>query len=182
MKHARGFTLVELMIGIAVAAILATLAVPSFTGLIQRTRLNTQTTELLSALLYARTEALKRNLNVSICHTDNPAAVAPACNAAVNGWASGWIVFTDTGVAGVLDGTDAVLRVGQPANMMTFVVPAKYSNWLGFSATGLPRVAGGGVGNGTIRICNGEFRRSIVISNTGRTRNDTEPNNADCGA
>lgn len=183
MRKNKGVTLLELMIGIAVAAILATLAVPSFNQLIARTRLNTQTTELVSALLYARTEALKRNINVTICHTANPAAAAPACNAAVNGWATGWIVFTDTGVAGAVDGTDAVLRVGQPANAMTFAVPLRYNNWLGFTPTGLPRAAGNGMAIGTIIICNGNLRRAIAISRTGRIeRRDDAPDNANCGA
>lgn len=190
MRKNEGVTLLELMIGVALAATLATLAAPSFNQLIARTRLNTQTTELLSALLYTRTEALKRNTNVSMCHTADPAAAAPTCNPAANGWASGWIVFTDTGVAGRLDGTDTVLRVGQPANPMTIAVPpgGRYNNWLGFSATGLPRAAGisvgtVGAGNGTIILCNGELRRVITISTTGRiTRSDNAPNNAICGA
>lgn len=182
MRTHFGVTLLELMIGIAIASILATLAAPSFNQLIASTRLNTQTTELMSALLYARTEALKRNANVSLCHSANPAAAAPTCSANANGWSSGWIVFTDAGAAGVVDGTDVVLRVGQPANAMTFNVPVRYNNWLGFSPTGRPRSVDA-QSNGTIIICNGQLRRSIAISRVGRiTRDDTLPNDANCGA
>jgi type IV fimbrial biogenesis protein FimT len=183
MRKNLGFTLLELMVGIAVAAIVASLAVPSFNRLIASSRLNAQTTELLSALQYARAEALVRNLNVSICHTADPTASTPACGSTENGWDTGWIVFTDTDTGGTTDGTDQVLRVGQPAKTMTFNVPEQYNKWLGFSATGLPRAAGSGLAGGTIIVCNGSLRRAIVISSTGRiTLNDKVSENASCGA
>lgn len=179
-SHA-GFTLIEVLVVLALAAILAVLAAPSFNRLIASTRLSAQTTEMLSALQYVRSEALKRNLNVSICHSAAPADAAPTCSAAANGWASGWLVFTDGGTAGELDGTDQLLRVGQPATAMTFDVPPRYNHWLGFSSTGRPRAAG--AGNGTISICNGELRRQLVISRAGRIRlDDTLANNVNCGA
>lgn len=182
MSKQSGVTLLELMVGMAVAAILAMLAAPSFNRLIATTRLNTQTTELLSSLQYARTEALKRNQNVSICRSLDPAAAAPACATNDGTWATGWLVFTDGGTAGVVDGTDQVLRVGQPAIPLVFVVPARYSNWLGFSATGRPRSVDT-LSNGTIILCNGVLRRAIRISTPGRiSRIDDAPDNANCNA
>jgi len=183
MSKQSGVTLLELMVGIAVAAILAMLAAPSFNRLIASTRLNTQTTELLSSLQYARTEALNRNQNVSVCRSPNPAAAPPACGVSNdNGtWATGWLVFTDGGAAGVVDGTDQVLRVGQPAIALVFDVPPRYSNWLGFSATGRPRAGVNGAANGTIILCNGVLRRAIRISIAGRiSRIDDAPDNANC--
>ena len=66
MKLGRGFTLLELMVAIAVLAILATVGVPSFRELIQNNRVVTQTNELVSALNFARTEAIKRGRNVRV--------------------------------------------------------------------------------------------------------------------
>lgn len=179
-KHL-GFNLLELMIGIAVASILASIAVPSYQRLIASTRVNGKTTELLSVLLYVRSEALKRNVNVSVCPSAAPAASAPACSSGA--WASGWIVFTDGSTAGSVDGTDVVLRSGQPAAGTTLALPAKYTDWLGFSPTGLPRVAAGGDASDTIFICSGVLRRSISISLVGRVaRNDAVADNAQCNA
>lgn len=78
----RGLTLVELMIAIVVAAILATLAVPSFVELMQRQRLQSAASGLMADLQYARTEAQRRRSAVTLVHvagqsdyvlTDGPA-------------------------------------------------------------------------------------------------------------
>ena len=66
MKVCRGFTLLELMVAIAVLAILVTVGVPSFRDLIQNNRVTTQTNELVSALNFARTEAVKRGRNIEV--------------------------------------------------------------------------------------------------------------------
>lgn len=63
-----GFTLLELMITVAIAGIIATMAVPSFQRMLERNRLKEAVESLKSDLMFARTEAIKRstNLNVSI--------------------------------------------------------------------------------------------------------------------
>ncbi len=66
MKMCRGFTLLELMVTVAVVAILATVGVPGFQELIQNNRVTTQTNELVTALNFARTEAVKRGRNVQV--------------------------------------------------------------------------------------------------------------------
>jgi type IV fimbrial biogenesis protein FimT len=74
-----GFTLIELLVVIALIAILATVAMPSFTGVIARHRAKAAAGDLHLALIKTRSEALKRNVTVKI----NP-------NAA--GWQKGWTV------------------------------------------------------------------------------------------
>lgn len=77
----RGFTLVELMITIFIAAILLVLAVPSFRGVISRTNLASVNDGLTSALHYARTEAVTRGVHVAV-----------SASSGSNGWADGWSV------------------------------------------------------------------------------------------
>ncbi len=77
MKRSSGFTLIELMVTLSVMAILATLAAPSFTSLIQNSRTTTQTNELVAALNLARSEAVKRGVDVQ---------VTPEDGSFVNGW------------------------------------------------------------------------------------------------
>ena len=79
-----GFTLIELMVTIAIAAIFAALAVPSFRDFIAGQRVKTASYDISYMLTGARSEALKRNLNVS---------VAPA----TGGWQNGWTITADVG-------------------------------------------------------------------------------------
>lgn len=87
----RGFTLVELMITIAVAAILAVVAVPSFTRAIHRNQVSSASNALLADLGYARAEAITRGTYVSVC----PSTDGKSCSDS-DTWESGWLVYTYT--------------------------------------------------------------------------------------
>jgi type IV fimbrial biogenesis protein FimT len=99
-----GFTLIELMVTIALAAIILTQAVPSFNSLVQNNRLISQKNEFISTLNLARSEALKRGTRVTVCASTDQAT----CDTA--DWEQGWIVFSDRDADSVLDsGTGACL-------------------------------------------------------------------------
>lgn len=99
-----GFTLIELMVTIALAAIILTQAVPSFNALVQNNRLISQKNEFISTLNLARSEALKRGTRVTVCASTDQTT----CDTA--DWEQGWIVFSDRNSDQVLDsGTGACL-------------------------------------------------------------------------
>ena len=89
-----GFTIVELLITIAVASILLGLAVPSFTGMIVNSRLTAQTHDIIAAANLARSEAIKRNSSVSLCRVRT--AGATACDTSNGEWEH-WIVRAGNG-------------------------------------------------------------------------------------
>ena len=91
MKRSRGFTLIELMITLVLAAIILTLAVPGFQDIIRNNRAATQANELVTALGLARSEAVKRGARVSLC----PSTDQASCTGGAD-WSNGWIVFLDT--------------------------------------------------------------------------------------
>lgn len=94
----RGFTLMELMVGISVLGILTAVAVPSFTNMINRNRLAGQSNELLGAIQYARTEAIRTNARVTFCGASSADAAADDdCGA---GAQSHWVVIGSTGGGG----------------------------------------------------------------------------------
>lgn len=86
-KIQSGVTLIELLIVIAIAAILASLAGPSFTDFINRTRLNSQVSQLVSDLNRARSEAIKRNTPALLCVRANDTTCGNTTD-----WQNGWLV------------------------------------------------------------------------------------------
>lgn len=92
-KHA-GFSIIELMIVITIAAILAAVALPAMGEWRRNAQRTAATTTLLSSLHAARSEAVKRNSRVAICPSDDPAEVDAKCSGNKD-FSSGWIVFVD---------------------------------------------------------------------------------------
>lgn len=72
-----GFTIIELMVTLVVAAILLAIAIPSFTYLTVSNKLSTTANSLVNNLMVARMEAVKRNADMNVC-ADNTCAVVPA--------------------------------------------------------------------------------------------------------
>jgi len=105
-KFHSGITLVEMMVTVAILAILASIAVPNYQQMIASTRMNGQASEFLAMLHYTRSEAVKRNVAVTMCKSADGATCSSGGT-----WAQGWIVFSDAGVLGTIDGADTVLKV-----------------------------------------------------------------------
>jgi len=115
-RHSNGFTLLELMVTLVIATLLVTVAIPSFIGLIKKNRISTYTNNLVTSLALARSEAVKRGTQISLCASNN------GLNCTNTSFQQGWIVFSDQNVAGTVDGTDTVLRVQEAATGLSFTI------------------------------------------------------------
>ncbi len=115
-RFSTGVTLVEMLIVIAIAALLASIAFPSYKAMIVSGRISTVTSDLHSSLLLARSEALKRGLSVAMCKSASPNAANPVCDASANdvGWGTGWIIYVDTDGSRTRNGGEEVIMVRGP--------------------------------------------------------------------
>lgn len=88
----RGFTLVELMVVLAVLGIVLGIAIPNFQRVVVSNRMAAQANDLITALSLARSEAVKRAAQVTVCASSDRATCT-------GGWAQGWIVRDAAGNA-----------------------------------------------------------------------------------
>lgn len=168
-RKLRGVTLIELIITVAIAGILAAVAAPSFRTMMRKNRVDGMTNQLAASLNLARSEAVKRGKRLTVCKTADPAASNPVCsNSSSVAWQSGWLVFVDESTQGTVDGADIRLQVNQPAESAVAIDGAtNYAHYISYLPTGLSNV-NGGVANGTFTICMEGVQRRIVISTIGR--------------
>jgi type IV fimbrial biogenesis protein FimT len=110
MKFQHGLTLVELMVTLAVAIILVAVGMPLFSGVAANNRATTQANTFLTAFKLARSEAIRRGTEVSVCAIADPAAATMTCGTNSD-WGKGMLVFTDGGTLGSVDGGDERVRV-----------------------------------------------------------------------
>ncbi|NTV09648.1 MAG: prepilin-type N-terminal cleavage/methylation domain-containing protein [Zoogloea sp.] len=150
MKNASGFTLLELMITVLIAAILGSLAMPSFQLMLANTRISSAAGDFSADLALARAEAMRRGVTVNVCGSSN----ATACNA---GWTSGWIV---------IDGNNALIRTHPALDTGYTVTASGNATIFAFRTSGYPDAAR------TWTLCRngiGATGRTVTVSAAGRT-------------
>jgi type IV fimbrial biogenesis protein FimT len=106
LNESSGFTLVELVVVCTIVGILLSIGVPSYRYVTSANRVSSEINGLLGDLQFARSEAIKQGLTISVCATNN----GTTCLTTGSAWKTGWLVFTDAGTQGIIDGTDQVLR------------------------------------------------------------------------
>ncbi|NMG03320.1 GspH/FimT family pseudopilin [Azoarcus taiwanensis] len=152
MKKVRGFTLIELMIAITVLAVLLGIGVPSFRSIIQNNRATSTTNDVVAAFQVARSEALKRRQNVTVCRRN---ATGTACENGTN-WAPGWMVIaggTPIQVWGAPQGNPAI--TGPNAGVT-------------YTPTGLTTLVAQASVTVAFPGCTGDQQRTVSIAPTGR--------------
>lgn len=166
---AGGFTLMELMVTISIAAILMTIAIPSFIDFVRNNRLTAQANDFVLALTYAKSEAVKRGVRVTVCSRQNDTTCAGSTT-----WDSGWLVFVDNNGNGTVDAGEEILRVRSPLEGGN-TLRAGARQRVTFQATGFNPGF-----NDTFRLCDSRGLQDaygIVLNLQGRARSGKDSRN-----
>ncbi len=158
-RHIVGLTFIELIIALTIAGILLAIAIPNFRTFLSNQRLTTQANELIADFNLARSEAIKRTMNVGICAS----TTGTNCSGA---WQNGWIVFVDADNSRSWTSGDTVLRIHEPITSDTAITGS--SSIAVFSSSGL---LDSGTGAGNYTLCNSQAgqSRTVGIATTGRS-------------
>src|SRR5687768_9260007 len=115
MKRApKGFTLLELMVVLAIAGVLAAVAIPAMGNFMRNSRITSAANDVMAALHFTRSEAIKRRQPVTLCTSVNAQAPNPSC--AASPLLTGWIAFVDLNQSGGVDAGEAVLLQHEAMN------------------------------------------------------------------
>ena len=160
-----GFSLIEMLAALVIVGILFAAAGPSIRGIFTSNRMATHLNQLSTAILFARSEAIKRVVPVAVGQTGT--------------WAGGWNVWIDNVVAdGFLTPNEPILRAGG-ASATTITLVGSHTAIVyqpdgtiqvpvGVGTT--PTVVPVGVGGITFTLCyTGQLPRILTISNTGKS-------------
>jgi type IV fimbrial biogenesis protein FimT len=173
-REGRGFTLVELMVTVAVVAILLSIGAPQLRVFLEKQQIKADVNQLTSSIHLARSEALKRNGPVSICPLADASSPNPSCdtNVTTRSWSKGWMAFIDypdsAGKLGVYDaGSDTILQVEQ-GTRTTDIVSTDVITAITFQAVGIATSAESSfkVGSSSQQCV------KLLTASTGRVRTD----------
>lgn len=169
----RGLSLIEVLVVMAIAAILLGIGVPNMQTFILNNRLASSTHEFYTALQFARSEAVRRGAQVTLVHNGG---------AGSGNWGAGWTMFVDADRNGVQDAGEETLRTGAPLEPpLTLYGNANFANFIAFDASGRLTTAGGGafvVCHGANLVEGGQSRsRAVLVNGAGRVRLGLDSNN-----
>ena len=173
-RSQRGFTLPEMLVVMVVVGVMLGVAVPAYRDVIARNRITARMNELVGAMQLARSESVRRGIDVSLCAVETGAK----CGLGTSGsWATGWAIIAENagGTDGTQDAADEVVsRNDVEMEGLSYYSAAKAAavKAITFRPSGATRLAPGA--SFSLVICSGsDHGGRLTVDATGRPRATT---------
>ena len=150
ISRQRGFTLIELMVAVAIMGILLAFAIPNFETFVNTNRLAAAANEMIASIQTARMESLRRNNRVVVCLSATPGSATPSC--ATTG-ITGWITFLDVDKSGTFTANDKLLRASTLKDRVVVLTSPSVTGKVIFRSDGFARTSTDALLNGTVEFC-----------------------------
>ncbi len=166
---ARGFTLIEILIALAIFGVLLRLGLPTYRDWIASQQLANHAHYIADTLDLARSESIKHGYRVNLCKSRDRRVCTDD-----GGWEQGWLLFVDENDSGQVDDDESVLRREGPAgNEITMRGNRPVEDYVSFTSLGHARLRSGALQMGTFVLCKpGQNALNVVLANSGRARID----------
>lgn len=165
-SSARGLTLLEVLVVVALVGIMLTIAIPAYSSFVTYNRMAGEMAEFTETLMLARSEAIKRGETVTVCTSGGSTS---SCSDTAS-WNQGWIVFVDPDDSQTIGPTTTVIRTEPPwTGTDTLTGSEGVANAISFSPLGI--LVGAGTGGGVVTLHDAQdnvsFRRCVAIGVSG---------------
>lgn len=179
-KSIQAFTLLELLVVLAIAGILSAYGVPFLGTLMTNNSLTNTNNDLVASMQYARSTAIRLQDRVVVCTSDNTTAAVPTCGGPTVPWTDGWLIFHDRDNNAEFAGTDVLLRTYPQVSSNGFTItpgplagsPTNIVNYVSFnSPAGEPMLIDLSNQSGIFRICvanDTAHIRGVIVNVSGR--------------
>lgn len=166
MRKQHGFTLVELMVAVALLGLLLSMAVPALDQFTTNARQTSTINDFIASVHLARSTAVTTNARVTVCASSNQRT----CGAVP--WGEGWIAFSDRNNNGSVDGDDTIVSASQGANGLA-IASGEFGLSFQYRPNGRVVNAGANGTAGQFTVCDDrgdEYAKVLIIDLSGRPR------------
>jgi type IV fimbrial biogenesis protein FimT len=166
MRQERGFTLIEMMIGIGLMALLLSIAVPALDMFTSNARQSGAVNDFVASMHVARSTAVTTNTRVTVCPSDNGERCAAVA------WDQGWIVFADPNSNQIVDGDERIVSTGSPIDGLS-IDSDEFGTFLTYRPNGRVMNASVNGSVGQFTVCDGRgsgHAKVMIVDLSGRPR------------